>query len=92
MINDPKSFAFWLTGFFELSGATTLNEQQVQVIKEHLALVMTKVTPSTVTPQTPVHLPYPPTYPTYPLPTNLTIPSFDGTNAPIIDVPTVISC
>lgn len=45
---DSNSFVYWLNGFFELSGATALNEQQVQVIKEHIALVMTKVTPSTV--------------------------------------------
>ena len=44
MENDPKAFVFWLQGFLELSGATTLNEQQVQVVKEHLALVLNKKT------------------------------------------------
>ena len=58
MQNDPKAFVYWLQGFLELSGATTLNEQQVQVVKEHLALVMTKTTPSVVQPY--------PTYPVYP--------------------------
>lgn len=62
MDHDPKAFAFWLQGFFELSGATTLNEQQVQVIKEHLALVLTKTTPSTVQPYVPV-----PIYPSNPM-------------------------
>ena len=66
---DSINFTYWLNGFLELSGATTLNEQQVQVIKEHLALVMTKVTP-----------------------TNLTIPSFNAANAPIVNVPTCLSC
>jgi len=44
MENDPKAFVMWLQGFFELSGATTLDEQQVQIIKEHLALVLNKKT------------------------------------------------
>jgi hypothetical protein len=47
---EERDFVYWLNGFFELSGATTLNEQQVKVIKEHLALVMTKVTPTTIPP------------------------------------------
>jgi len=45
---QERDFIYWLQGFLELSGATTLNEEQVKVIKEHIALVMTKVTPSTV--------------------------------------------
>ena len=49
-MNNPENFIYWLNGFFELSGAITLNEQQVKVIKEHMALVMKKVTPSTVQP------------------------------------------
>lgn len=56
MENNPTAFLYWLQGFFELSGATTLNEQQVQVIKEHIALVLTKVTPSSV--GTPIIYPY----------------------------------
>ena len=50
-----EQLVYWLNGFFEISGATTLNEQQVQVIKEHLALVLHKVTPSTIGTQN--HLP-----------------------------------
>ena len=64
-----EQLVYWLNGFFELSGATTLNEQQVQVIKEHLALVLTKVTPSTVgsgTPPQQTRGPY--TFPVYPDP------------------------
>ena len=61
---DSNSFVYWLNGFFELSGATTLNEEQVKVIKEHIALVLHKVTPSTVQPTTPfVPIIYPNIYP-----------------------------
>lgn len=44
MENNPTNFIFWLQGFFELSGATTLDEKQVKIIKEHIALTLTKVT------------------------------------------------
>lgn len=50
---DQRDFIYWLNGFFELSAATTLNEQQVQVIKDHLNLVMTKVTPTVPPPIVP---------------------------------------
>ena len=46
MENNPTNFIFWLQGFFELSGATTLDEKQVKIIKEHIALTLTKVTPT----------------------------------------------
>lgn len=39
---DYKEFAYWLKGFFDISdslGSKTLNETQVDMIKEHLALV-----------------------------------------------------
>lgn len=42
----PENFAYWLQGFFEISGAKTLDERQVQEIKNHLDLVFTKVTPT----------------------------------------------
>ena len=45
---QERDFIYWLNGFLELSGATTLNEEQVKVIKEHIALVITKVTPTIV--------------------------------------------
>ena len=35
-----ESFVYWLQGFFEISrGATNLTEEQVDIIKNHLALV-----------------------------------------------------
>ncbi|TXH08532.1 MAG: hypothetical protein E6R04_10565 [Spirochaetes bacterium] len=46
MKNNPTAFVFWLQGFFEISGSTTLNQEQVEVIKDHLKLVFDKVTPS----------------------------------------------
>jgi len=45
---SPENLIYWLNGFFELSGATTLNEEQVKILKEHLGLVVKKVTPSTL--------------------------------------------
>jgi len=38
-------FTYWLQGFLEISDAKKLNEKQVQIIKDHLDLVFTKVTP-----------------------------------------------
>ena len=43
-----EQFTYWLQGFFELSGTTTLNEEQVKVIKEHIALTLEKKTTSSV--------------------------------------------
>lgn len=40
----PESFCYWLQGFFELQNPKTITPEQVAVIKEHLALVFTKVT------------------------------------------------
>lgn len=35
----PTEFCYWLQGFFELSQSTQLSEKQVQMIKNHLAMV-----------------------------------------------------
>ena len=43
---DSKEFTYWLQGFFEISDAKKLDEKQVQIIKDHLALVFNKVTPN----------------------------------------------
>ena len=48
---DALSFAFWLNGFFELSDATQLDSKQTQIIRDHLDLVFTKVTPNRKTPE-----------------------------------------
>lgn len=44
-----EQFTYWLQGYFELSGATSLNEQQVRIVKEHIALVLKKETTSYLT-------------------------------------------
>ena len=42
---NTTEFVYWLQGFFELSDAKDLTPTQVQVIKDHLALVFDKKTP-----------------------------------------------
>lgn len=44
----PRDFTYWLHGFFELTDATELSREQVQVIKEHLYLVFEKKTPTSI--------------------------------------------
>ena len=42
----PENFAYWLQGFFELTDdGLPLTNTQVEIIKDHLTLVFTKVTP-----------------------------------------------
>jgi hypothetical protein len=41
----PEQFCYWLQGVFEVAGPTSLNEDQVKIIREHLALVFDKQTP-----------------------------------------------
>jgi len=43
-MND-REFIYWLQGFLELTKEETLNEEQMQVIRDHIAMVLTKVTP-----------------------------------------------
>jgi hypothetical protein len=43
---SPESFTYWLQGFVELGGKKP-NDQQWKMIKEHLALVFKKETPTT---------------------------------------------
>ena len=46
---NSLDFAYWLKGFFEISGESkSLNETQVQIIKEHLDLVFEKYTPTSM--------------------------------------------
>lgn len=42
---SPENFCYWLQGFFEIQNPETLDATQVQIIKDHLATVFTKVTP-----------------------------------------------
>lgn len=41
----PQDFCYWLKGYVELSETTSLTDNQVLVIKDHLDLVFKKVTP-----------------------------------------------
>lgn len=40
-----EQFVYWLQGYFEISKDKTLDESQIQIIKDHLSLVFNKVTP-----------------------------------------------
>ena len=42
----PENFVYWLQGFLEIEDPKTINEQQVQIIKDHVALVLKKETPN----------------------------------------------
>ena len=41
----PQDFCYWLKGYVELAETTSLTDNQVLVIKDHLDLVFKKVTP-----------------------------------------------
>lgn len=45
----PRDFCYWLQGYVELSeagrGYDTLDAAQMRVVKDHLALVLSKETP-----------------------------------------------
>jgi hypothetical protein len=42
---NEKEFIMWLHGYLEISGANTLGEEELQVIKDHLKEFFVKVTP-----------------------------------------------
>lgn len=45
---SPENFCYWLQGYFEIAESgeqlESLDEDQIQVIQEHLALVLHRVT------------------------------------------------
>lgn len=41
----PENFIYWLQGKLEIGDTKSLNEQEVQIIKDHIALVLKKETP-----------------------------------------------
>lgn len=47
-IMTPENFIYWLNGFFEISGCKNLTDEQVQIIKDHLKLVLQKKTPDLI--------------------------------------------
>lgn len=50
-----REFCYWLQGLFEVGRMESLDVGQVQIIKDHLALVFSKVTPDR-TPGKPIPL------------------------------------
>ena len=42
---SPENFVYWLQGYFELTHSDGLSREQVKIVKEHIGLVLTKVTP-----------------------------------------------
>lgn len=45
----PEQFCYWLNGALEIMNPAALDAHELEVIKEHLALVITKVTESRTT-------------------------------------------
>jgi len=43
-----REFIYWLQGFLEISNPNSITTEQLTIIKNHLKLVMTKVTPETI--------------------------------------------
>lgn len=41
----PENFVYWLQGMLEIGDVKKLNKEQVNIIKDHIKLVLTKVTP-----------------------------------------------
>lgn len=50
---NAEQFVYWLNGYLELSGAQELNAAQVKSVRDHLALVLHKVTPPGPAPSIP---------------------------------------
>lgn len=42
---SPENFIYWLQGYLELSDSKDLDSNQVDIIKDHLKLVLKKETP-----------------------------------------------
>lgn len=42
----PRDFIYWLQGYFELSESNNMTPAQVKIIKDHIALVLKKETPT----------------------------------------------
>lgn len=42
---NSENFVYWLQGFLEIQNPENITEIQVQIIKDHIALVLKKETP-----------------------------------------------
>lgn len=40
-----ENFIYWLQGFLEIQNPEVIDKNQVQIIKDHISLVLNKVTP-----------------------------------------------
>lgn len=49
----PENFVYWLQGFLEIQGPDSISKQQVEIIKDHVALVLKKETPEYISCQIP---------------------------------------
>lgn len=43
---SSESFVYWLQGYFEIADPKSLGEKEIQIIKDHLDLVLKKETPN----------------------------------------------
>lgn len=81
-----EQFVYWLQGALELGTVTTLDSIQVQIIQDHLDLVLKKETPQrqiSVTPP-PVQLPQPVKGPTIVEQPRWQIPNWNPDNVPVL--------
>ena len=44
----PENFIYWLQGFLEIQNPEQITKEQIQIIKDHVGLVLHKVTPNRV--------------------------------------------
>ncbi len=42
----PENFVYWMQGFLEIGKPTSINAEQIEEIKNHIALVLLKETPA----------------------------------------------
>lgn len=51
----PEQFIYWLQGYMEIADPKNVDEKQIQIIKDHISLVLKKETPDrAVVPQSPL--------------------------------------
>lgn len=44
----PEQFIYWLQGYIEMAEPKQIDEKQIQIIKDHIALVLKKETPDRI--------------------------------------------
>ena len=85
----PRDFAYWLQGFFEVADTDDVKPEQIRMIKEHLSLVLTKVTPAMEEPK----VDYPPFQPSRFIDERIICSAIDGIKpfAGIVASPTILN-